>query len=113
GREQRRYVTCLELGPPGAVLPDRVTLPRLPRMGSTLRAWYCARRTMKILDVNEFYAEQGGGVRTYVHRKLEAAAALGVEVVVVAPGTSDREERRIGGKIVWVKSPKLPPDPRY
>jgi alpha-1,6-mannosyltransferase len=68
---------------------------------------------MKILDVNEFYAERGGGVRTYVHRKLEAAAALGVSVVVVAPGEADREEPRPGGKIVWVKSPKLPLDPRY
>ncbi len=68
---------------------------------------------MKVLDVNEFYAERGGGVRTYVHRKLEAAASLGVEVIVVAPGERDREERREGGKIVWVRSPKLPLDPRY
>jgi alpha-1,6-mannosyltransferase len=68
---------------------------------------------MKILDVSEFYAERGGGVRTYVHRKLEAAASLGVTVVVVAPGGEDREEARAGGKIVWVKSPKLALDPRY
>lgn len=68
---------------------------------------------MKVLDVNEFYAERGGGVRTYVHRKLAAAADLGVEVVVVAPGERDGEEVRPGGKIVWVKSPKLPLDPRY
>lgn len=68
---------------------------------------------MKVLDVNEFYAERGGGVRTYVHRKLAAAASLGVEVVVVAPGVRDAEERREGGKIVWLRSPKLPLDPRY
>ncbi|MBC7174224.1 MAG: glycosyltransferase, partial [Polyangiaceae bacterium] len=68
---------------------------------------------MKILDVNEFYAERGGGVRTYVHRKLEAAATEGVQVVVVAPGERDGEEVRRGGKIVWVRSPKLVLDPRY
>ncbi len=68
---------------------------------------------MKLIDVSEFYAERGGGVRTYTHAKLAAGAKLGVEVVVVAPGDADREERREGGRIVWVKSPPLPPDPRY
>ena len=36
---------------------------------------------MKIVDVAEFYAEQGGGVRTYVNHKLRAAAAAGHEAV--------------------------------
>ena len=68
---------------------------------------------MKLVDVSEFYAEQGGGVRTYTHQKLAAGARLGVEVVVVAPGDADREEPRLGGRIVWVKSPRMPFDPRY
>lgn len=68
---------------------------------------------MKLIDVSEFYAERGGGVRTYTHAKLAAGAKLGVEVVVVAPGDADREERREGGRIVWVKSPPLLFDPRY
>jgi alpha-1,6-mannosyltransferase len=68
---------------------------------------------MKIVDINEFYAERGGGVRTYVNAKLAAAAALGHEVVVIAPGPADREEQRSGGRIVWVRSPALPVDPRY
>ena len=68
---------------------------------------------MKLVDVSEFYAEQGGGVRTYTNQKLEAGARAGHEVVIVAPGPEDREERRLGGRVIWVKGPKLPPDPRY
>ncbi|MEZ4329085.1 MAG: glycosyltransferase [Polyangiales bacterium] len=68
---------------------------------------------MKVLDVNEFFADRGGGVRTYVHRKLEAGAARGVSVVVVAPGPEDRVEQRYGGKVVWVRSPTMPLDSRY
>jgi alpha-1,6-mannosyltransferase len=33
--------------------------------------------------------------------------------VVVAPGSEDRVETRLGGRIIWVKSPPLPLDPRY
>lgn len=68
---------------------------------------------MKIVDVSEFYAEQGGGVRTYTNQKLEAGAKAGIEVVVVAPGPEDREEQRLGGRIRWVKGPPMPLDPRY
>jgi alpha-1,6-mannosyltransferase len=68
---------------------------------------------MKIVDVAEFYAELGGGVRTYVHQKLQAGARAGHEIVVVAPGPADAEEERLGGRICWVKGPPLPVDPRY
>mgnify|MGYP006294419923 CR=1 FL=1 len=68
---------------------------------------------MKLVDVAEFYAEKGGGVRTYIDRKLRAGTVLGHEVVIVAPGPEDREESRDGGRIVWVKSPPVPLDPRY
>jgi len=68
---------------------------------------------VKIVDVNEFYAEQGGGVKTYVNQKLEAAARLGHELVVVAPGPRDEETHRLGGKVIWVKGPPMPFDPRY
>lgn len=68
---------------------------------------------MKVVDVNEFYAEQGGGVRTYVNAKLEAAAKNGVQMTIVAPGPEDKREARLGGEIVWVKSPPMPFDPRY
>jgi len=68
---------------------------------------------MKIVDVAEFYAELGGGVRTYIHQKLEAGARAGHEVVVIAPGPEDGEEERLGGRICWVKGPPMPLDPRY
>lgn len=68
---------------------------------------------MKILEVAEFYSERGGGVRTYINRKFAAATAAGHQLVLIAPGPSDRIETRIGGKVYWVKSPVIPFDPRY
>jgi alpha-1,6-mannosyltransferase len=68
---------------------------------------------MKIADVAEFYSEHGGGVRSYVHQKLKASARLGHETVIIAPGPVDREDYVEGGKIVWVKAPRLALDPRY
>ena len=68
---------------------------------------------MKVADIAEFYSEHGGGVRSYVHQKLAASARLGHETVVIAPGPADREDRVSGGKIVWVKAPRLALDPRY
>jgi alpha-1,6-mannosyltransferase len=68
---------------------------------------------VKIVDVCEFYAERGGGVRTYVNAKLRAGADREHEVVIIAPGPEDRIEERHGGKIVWIGGPPLPPDPRY
>jgi alpha-1,6-mannosyltransferase len=68
---------------------------------------------VKIVDVSESYSEHGGGVRTYVHHKLAAAARAGHELVVVAPGHDDREDEVEGGRIVWVKSLRSPFDDRY
>ena len=68
---------------------------------------------MKFVDVAEFYAEEGGGVRTYINQKLQAGARAGHEIVIVAPGPEDAEEERLGGRIIWVKGPTMPFDPRY
>lgn len=68
---------------------------------------------MRLVDISEFFSDFGGGVRTYVHQKLEAAAKAGVELIVIAPGPADRRERRLGGEIIWVRSPVLPFDHRY
>jgi len=69
---------------------------------------------MKLVDVCAFYAPKGGGVRTYVDRKLKAGAALGHEVVVIAPGERDHvEEREAGARIVWLKSTVFPLDFNY
>ncbi|MEX0719027.1 MAG: glycosyltransferase [Balneolaceae bacterium] len=68
---------------------------------------------MKIIDVAEFYTDQGGGVKTYINQKLEAGARLGHEVVIIAPGQEWGEEERHGGRVIWVKGPRLPVDWRY
>lgn len=68
---------------------------------------------MKILDISEFYSEDGGGVRTYVEQKFVAARLHGHSVVVIAPGGEDRVQKTDGGKIIWVKAPVLPFDHRY
>lgn len=68
---------------------------------------------MKIVDVAEFYATEGGGVRTYIHHKLRAAATAGHEAVVIAPGPETRTEWRKGGRIEWIRSRPMPFDPRY
>ncbi len=69
---------------------------------------------MKIVDVCEFYAPEGGGVRTYIHAKLAAGARHGHEVVVLAPGREDHIAHFPGGgRIVTIASPALPFDKRY
>lgn len=69
---------------------------------------------MKIVDVCAFYAPHGGGVRTYIDRKLQIAASLGQSVAVIVPGADDRvEHRKNGGRIIHVASPKLVVDRRY
>ena len=68
---------------------------------------------MKIVDISEFYSETGGGVRTYVHEKLDAASRHGHELIVVAPGTTNRVEEKRGGKIIWVACPAIPFDRNY
>ncbi len=45
---------------------------------------------MRIVDVNEFYSPTGGGVRTYIDRKMSILAEMGHELIVLAPGTEDR-----------------------
>jgi alpha-1,6-mannosyltransferase len=69
---------------------------------------------MKIVDVCAFYAPQGGGVKTYIDRKLKIGAAMGQEVVIIAPGGENQTEHRPeGGRIIYVASPKLPVDRWY
>ncbi|MFH1532738.1 MAG: glycosyltransferase [Pseudomonadota bacterium] len=68
---------------------------------------------MRIADVCEFYSEGGGGIRTYVNSKLRAAARLGHDVTVIAPRPAPGVTELEGGRIVWIKSPPMPGDPRY
>lgn len=69
---------------------------------------------MRIVDVNEFYSPTGGGVRTYLDRKMRIMAELGHELIVIAPFDRDRiEDRPDGGRIYWIKSPPLIFDRNY
>ena len=47
---------------------------------------------MRIVDVNEYYCPTGGGVRTYIDRKMRLLADLGHELIVIAPGHENRLE---------------------
>ncbi len=69
---------------------------------------------LKVADVSEFYAPEGGGVKTYVHQKIIAAKKHGgIDLTILAPGAELRTEIRDGGKIIWVPAHKLIVDPRY
>lgn len=69
---------------------------------------------MRIVDVCAFYAPQGGGVKTYVERKLQAGAQMGHEIIILAPSDKDAVvETRGGGRIVMLPAPRFPLDRRY
>ena len=68
---------------------------------------------MKVIDVAEHYAPSGGGVKTYVNNKIDAAQANGVQMIILAPGQEDKIEYRNGAKIYWVKGPRLMVDKKY
>ena len=68
---------------------------------------------MKIVDVAGFYSPLGGGVKTYIEQKMALGAARGHEVVVIAPAEADGTEERPGGRIHYVRSPKMWIDGRY
>lgn len=68
---------------------------------------------MRVVEVAEFYSPTGGGVRTYVDRKFEAAAAAGHEFFVIAPSPADSFEPRPAGGVIGVKAPPLPFDANY
>ncbi len=70
-------------------------------------------RGMHIVDVAEFYAPLGGGVKTYIDAKLAFGHQTGVKVTVIAPGPEDRVEARDGGQVIYVKAPAIPVDTRY
>ncbi|ODT94252.1 MAG: glycosyl transferase family 1 [Sphingobium sp. SCN 64-10] len=69
---------------------------------------------MRIVDVCAFYAPQGGGVKTYVERKLKAGAKAGHEIIILAPGESGGVVPTDGdGQIVLLPARRFPLDRRY
>jgi alpha-1,6-mannosyltransferase len=68
---------------------------------------------MRIVEVAEFYSPTGGGVRSYIDRKFDAAAAGGHELFVIAPSPDNGFEPRPSGGVVHVRAPLLPVDANY
>lgn len=69
---------------------------------------------MRIVDVCAFYSPHGGGVKTYVERKLAAARPGQQEVIILAPGSRDAVIHEApGGSVRTLKAPLLPLDRRY
>jgi alpha-1,6-mannosyltransferase len=69
---------------------------------------------MRVVDVNEYYSPTGGGVRTYLDRKMRIMAELGHELIVLAPWHEDWvEDRPGGGRIYWAKGLPLIVDRNY
>ena len=67
---------------------------------------------MRILDVCAFYSPYGGGVKTYVRRKMELSAQLGHEIVILAPGEREEiVEERDGAILATIPAPLLPAPP--
>lgn len=64
---------------------------------------------MKICDLTNFYHEQSGGVKTYLHQKMHYIAGChGVEHLVIVPGASNTEKRQGNSIIQRLKAPELP-----
>lgn len=69
---------------------------------------------MRIVDVNEFYSPTGGGVRTYIDRKMGLLAEMGHELIVIAAAREARvEERPGGGRIHYLACRAMPFDDNY
>ncbi len=69
---------------------------------------------MHIVDVCAFYTPQGGGVKTYVERKLRAAVEAGIGMTILAPGRrSTTQELGPGARIVTIPARRFPLDRRY
>ncbi|MBO9723464.1 MAG: glycosyltransferase [Novosphingobium sp.] len=68
---------------------------------------------MRIVDVCAFYAPEGGGVKTYVERKLKAGDDAGHEIIVLAPGPDGRIFEHGNGRIITLPARRFPLDRRY
>ena len=68
---------------------------------------------MHIVDVCAFYTPHGGGVKTYVERKVQAAKRHGVKVTILAPGKARGHETFGNVSIRSVPGRRFPLDGRY
>ncbi len=69
---------------------------------------------MHIVDISALYSPKGGGIRTYVERKLAAAPRSGHHTTVIAPGDGNTVvEVNDFGRLVTIDSPRFPLDRNY
>lgn len=69
---------------------------------------------MRIVDVAAFYSPEGGGVKTYIDRKMLAGPAAGHDIHIIAPGEGNYiEERGPHARIQFLDQPKFPLDRKY
>ncbi len=69
---------------------------------------------MRIVDVAAFYTPFGGGVKTYIDRKMVAGPMAGHEIICVAPGPENKvEERGPNARLIYLKDPAFPLDRKY
>ena len=69
---------------------------------------------MRIVDVCAFYTPHGGGVKTYVERKLRAGPAAGHEIIILVPGEKAQVHHHgANARIVSLPGPRFPLDRRY
>ncbi len=66
-----------------------------------------------IVDISALYSPDGGGIRTYTHRKLEVAERHGVRLTVVVPGAEDGVRHVGKARLISIKSPRFPLDRNY
>lgn len=80
-------------------------MPVVHKMGASIG--------VHIVDISALYSPQGGGIRTYTHRKLEVADQLGVRLTVVVPGADDSVRQFGRSRLVNIRSPRFPLDRNY
>lgn len=69
---------------------------------------------MHVVDVCAFYSPQGGGVKTYVERKVRAARRHGVKMTILAPARHGEAFELGGGdRVLTVPGRRFPLDGRY
>lgn len=66
-----------------------------------------------LVDISALYSPDGGGIRTYTHRKLEVAEQHGIRLTVVVPGADDAVRHVGKARLISIKSPRFPLDRNY
>ena len=68
---------------------------------------------MHIVDISALYSPNGGGIRTYTHRKLKIADSLGQRLTVIVPGAEASTEYFGNARLTTIPSPRFPLDRNY